>query len=394
MTSGKTRTLPLDIPPKIEGDGQEIQFIRSDNWDLPVFNLGEGRYLWRPYQACLPYHLFNGPMVGRRSHGISLEKDMIISAHGARGGCKTTTLSFLCAKKLRMGQPVWGNWPLSFYVVEKDCWDKCDLNLKGSTNAFCRRCRKGHKTYYENKPIDFDLLYSFNSEITHGTVGITEMQYYAEARTSGGKQNRLLSYQLMQIRKSALGFLYDVQNERWVDNRFRWSDDTEIHCSDVSKMTYIGQDLEEGEIAHWNIRDISGFSTGKRYEESKIEYGPFQFDAWTFWGTFPTHWKVDVFEAVNSYKRYASKNDEKADKRSAVGEAMRLSLEYYIDKGEEEVVFTALRLKAEELGGMKVAPISAGLFLASFGLEKRVSSGKTLYDLRPMIRVLKEDADD
>ncbi len=374
-----------------ELDGQEIEFIHTQNWDLPIFNLGDGKYTWRPGQACLPYHLFLGPAIGRRAHGISLEKDLIISAHGPRGACKTITLSFLSAKKLRMGQPVWGNWPVSFNVVERDCWDACSLNANGTTNAYCHRCRKGHKTYYENMPLDFDKLYSFNSEISKGTVAITEMQYYAEARTSGGKQNRFLSYQLMQIRKSALSFHYDVQNERWVDNRFRWSDDIELHCSDVSKMNYLGPDIEEGEIAHWRIRDISGILTGRQYDDSGIEYGPYQFTAWPFFHIFPTKWKVDVFEAVNSYKKHAEKNDERLDRDARFGEVMRQALDYFLEQGEKEVASGDIRRKATELAeDMPITALKVGQFLGTFGLQKRISKGTTLYDLTPIYNALNQ----
>jgi len=383
-----------DLPEEFEG--QEVEFIHSQNWELPVFNLGDGIYTWRPGQACLPYHLFLGPAISRRSHGITLEKDLIISAHGPRGACKTATLSFLSAKKLRMGQTVWANWPVSFYVVEQDCWDSCSLNANGSTNAYCRRCKKGHKTYYENSPLDFDKLYSFNSEISKGTVAITEMQYYAEARTSGGKQNRFLSYQLMQIRKSALSFLYDVQNERWVDNRFRWSDDLELHCADVSKMNYLGPDIEEGAVAHWRIRDVSGVLTGKLYDESKMEYGPYQFTAWPFWSIYPTKWKVDVFEAVNSYKKHTEMNNEKLDKDARFGEIMRQTLDYFLDQGVHDINFNEIRRKAMELGGDGVpfSPVKVGQFLGVFGLQKRKSKGSTIYDLTPIYDTLREDKKD
>src|SRR4030042_3942033 len=133
-----------------------------------------------------------------RTHGLNLSKDLLIGAHGPRGATKTLTISFLLAKKLRAGMPAWTNWPISFYVVEPTCYDVCDRH------DLCATCKKGHKTYYESMPLNFDKLYTFNSEISDGVVGITELQYYAEARTSGRGQNRMLSYQLMQIRKSAL----------------------------------------------------------------------------------------------------------------------------------------------------------------------------------------------
>ena len=129
---------------------EEIEIIQSDNWELPVCNLGTGKYAWRPKTAFLPYHLFIGPQLTRRSHGINLEKDLLMGVHGPRGATKTLTLSFLLAKKMRMGQPVWSNWPISFYVIEPSCWDVCDKQ------NLCATCNVGHKTYYESMPLNGD----------------------------------------------------------------------------------------------------------------------------------------------------------------------------------------------------------------------------------------------
>jgi len=358
-----------------ETEEQEIEIIRSDNWELPVCNLGDGRYTWRPKTAVLPYYLFEGPSMTRRTHGINLNKDLSIGIHGPRGSTKTLTLSFLTAKKMRMGQPAWNNWPVSFYVVEPNCWDKCKDHR-------CNLCYKGALTYYENMPLDMDKVYTFNSELGDGTVGFTEFQYFVEARTSGRQQNRFLSYQIMQIRKSALSFFYDVQNERWVDGRFGWSDDLKIDCSDISKMNYdfdqIGRELEEGEYSHWKIRDISGIATGIQFKDSGIEYGPFQFDGYNFWWIYPTRWKVDVFDAVYSLKQ----DSEKADKAASVGQAIAGTLNYYLEQNILEVEGAKIWSKASELAGFAVSPVTGGQVLSSFEIPKRQNyKGKYLYDL-------------
>jgi len=353
----------------------DIETIQSQNWELPVCNLGKGKYEWRPGMAHLPYFYFDGPVIGRFAHGVDLNKDYIVSAHGPRGACKTDTISFLAAKKMRMGQPVWGNWPISFFVVEKDCYDSCEL-----PNWRCVKCRKGHQTYYENSPLNFDKLYTFNTEIANGSVAITEMQYYAEARTSGRTQNRLLGYHLMQIRKSAMSFFYDVQNENWVDNRFRWSDDLEIHCNDVSKLPYEGEDIDEGAICHWKIRDMSGVATGQRYIDSKIEYGPFQFDAFRFWWIYPTKWKVDVYDAVYSLKQ----GSDKADKQAKMGKGIELALNYFIEMGESMPVGNDIWRKASELGGIVIPPVVGGKILSQYGLQKVLIKQQWHYDLKPL----------
>ena len=356
---------------------QEIEVIKSDNWELPVCNLGTGKYEWRPKTAFLPYDLLEGPEMSRRTRGINLDKDLLIGLHGPRGSTKTLTNSYLIARKMRMGQPAWTNWPVSFWVIESDCWDGCEIRL-----PYCSVCQKGRKNYYESFPLSFDKLYTFNSEISDGVCGITELQYYAESRTSGRGQNRMLSYQLMQIRKSAMSFFYDVQNPRWADNRFSWSDDVKIFCSDLSKMNYdissVGHEIEEGEYSHWMLRDISGVLTGAQYENTLLEYGPYQFDGYHFFDIFPTRWKIDVYDAVYSMKQSSAK----ADKAAGIGNAMTLAVNSFLEENKTKVFAADIWARASSLGQITVTPIDGGKVLAAYDVpKKQASSGKYYYDL-------------
>ncbi len=364
----------------IQTEAQEIpEIIKSDYWELPICNLGEGKYAWRPRSAYLCYKLFDGPPVTGRMHGINLNRDLLIGAHGPRGATKTLTIAYLLAKKLRMGQPVWNNFPISFYVVEPTCWDVCETHRCGS-------CRVGDLSYYESRPLDFDKLYTFNSELSNGAVGLTELQYYAESRTSLRLQNRFLSYQIMQIRKSALSFFYDVQDEAWADKRFSWSDDIKIYCSDVSKMNYmansVDHELDEGEIGQWRIRDISGICTGVQYTKSRIEYGPYQFMGSKFWWIYPTKWKIDVYDAVNSMKQ----DQHKADATARLGQAVTKAINFFLDSEKAEVYSKDFWVKASELGGFSVPPTEGGKVMVAYGIE-RVQHGqnKWYYDLSSVL---------
>lgn len=350
----------------------EIEIIKSDNWELPVINLGKDKYLWRPKMAVLPYYLFEGPAMKQRTHGINLHKDLSIGVHGPRGATKTLTLSYLGAKKMRMGQPFWNNWPISFYVVEPNCWDECKSRC-------CHFCYKGALTYYESMPLNMDKVYTFNSELADGNVAFTEFQYYVEARTSGREQNRFLSYQIMQIRKSALSFYYDVQNEEWVDKRFGWSDDCKIFCQDVSKMNYKAErDIEEGEFTHWRIRDISGVLTGVQYKNTLQEHGPWQFDGFNFWWIYPTKWKIDVYDAVYSLRR----QNEKQDRVELIGKAIGMAVNSFLEENKTKVLSADMWARASTLANFNVDPISGGRVLSSLDIPKSQDwKGKYYYDL-------------
>jgi hypothetical protein len=348
-----------------------------------VCNLGTGKYAWRPKTAFLPHYLFEGPEMTRRTHGINLDKDLLIGIHGPRGATKTLTNSFLIAKKMRSGQPAWCNWPISFYVIEASCYDKCDLFKR---QIDCPYCKHGDLSYYENRPLDFDKLYTFNSELSDGAVGLTEAQYYAEARTSGRGQNRMLSYQLMQIRKSALSFFYDVQDPETVDKRFAWADDIKIFCSDLSKMNYdmstVGHEIEEGEYSHWKIRDMSGVCTGNQYKNTMIEYGPYQFDGFHFWWLYPTKWKIEVSEAINGIKQ----DSTKADKASKIGNAVSRAINAYLDEGATKIMVRELAQRATILGNITVSSVQLGTVLSVYKVpiiqeRKGVNRGKYYYDI-------------
>ena len=360
----------------------DIEIIRSDNWELPALNLGTGKYLWRPKTAYLPYNLFDGPEMSRRTHGINLNKDLLIGIHGPRGATKTLSNSFLIAKKMRAGQPAWCNWPVSFYCIEASCYDKCDVKRE----YYCPFCKHGDLTYYENYPLDFDKLYTFNSELSEGAVGLTEAQYYAESRTSGRGQNRMLSYQLMQIRKSALSFFYDVQDPETVDKRFSWADDIKIFCADLSKMNYneaeVGHEIEEGEFSHWKIRDISGVCTGVQYKASGIEYGPYQFDGFHFWHIFPTRWKIEVSEAINGMKQESAESD----KAKKLGNAVSKAINAYLDEGVTKIMVRELAQRATILGNVTVSSVALGAVLSAYKVPvkqegKGVNRGKYYYDI-------------
>jgi hypothetical protein len=146
----------------------------------------------------------------------------------------------------------------------------------------------------------------------------------------------------------------------------------------------VGHELEEGEISHWMVRDISGVLTGVEYEESGMEYGPYQFDGFHFWHIYPTRWKIDVYDAVYSMKQ----NGDKADRDAKVGKAVELALNYFLDEKRYKVQGSEIWAKATELGGIEVTPVAGGKVLSAYGIEKKQNSkGKWIYDLSVLLEV-------
>jgi hypothetical protein len=338
-----------------EDELTEQKIIKTLNWELPEESL-EG---WVPYSAIIDYRLFLGPDIAYAGgKGLSLHKDLMGGIHGARGAGKTELLSFLLAKKLRAGKPVWTNYPIVFYVREAN----------------------GELTPYESHPLDFDKFYAFSREVRNGAVGITELQYYVESRTSGRQQNRIMGYQIMQIRKTALSFLYDVQDRGWVDKRFGWSNDFDVESADIAKMGYDRSSvhsfppkalergaLREGAYVRFFVEDTSGVLTGTPFRKNRREYGPYQFAGWQFWNIYPTHFIVDVYEAVHSYKKKA----EKAEEMDALANALETAINQALADGIYEVPASDLWESTRSILGAEFANNQAGKILSSWDIPVR-----------------------
>ncbi len=365
--------------PETEGE-LSGKTVKSKYWEFPVESLPD----WRPYTAYIDYRYFEGPEILRREHGFQLNQDLVVAIHGPRGATKTMTMSYLLAKKMRMGQPAWANYPISFYVIESDCIDHCQKCI--ASPWLCGKdCPDAVLTYYENMPLDLDKFYRFSKQLRNGNVAITEFQYYVESRTSGKKQNRLASYQLMQIRKTALSMFYDVQNPDWVDKRFAWSDDTVLEVQDIAKMRYdfasVGHYLEQGERSQWNIEDRSGILSGK----TNSRYDGGQFNGWPFRNIYPTHFIVDAYEAMNSLHEEELVESGKQEKLAKNVAALNQGLSSFIDEGKTEFMASELAKRVEEIAGIRISAPIVGRLLHDNGLEPSLKSRKLMYNIESLV---------
>ncbi len=178
-----------------------------------------------------------GPRAGPRT--LSLVKARVLGATGRRGEGKTKTLSLWIAKKLAVGDPVWSNVAVKYYL--NDGFD----NLK-----LC-----------ETKPLDMVALGQLEAELTSGVVAISELQYFADSRNSNSTKNKLINSAIFQVRKRALSFYFDCKYLTWVDVRIRFELDTEFHCQDFAHTTEgIDKEIPEGITTLHEIKDLEGWS--------------------------------------------------------------------------------------------------------------------------------------
>jgi hypothetical protein len=361
---------------KIEKGETPEPLVTAMYWECEAWRVDK----WRPFTALLDYNLFEGPNVSH-AHGIDLHRNLVAYAHGPRGGTKTLTMSYWLAKEMRIEKPTWTNYPISFYVQEKD-------NLTGNESDQYKHVSPCHwlntdgsLSYYESMPLDLDKFYTFDRLIRNGAVGIDELQYFVEARTSGKYQNRVASYQIMQIRKTANSFFYTVQNPTWVDKRFGWSTDYECKCTDVANQAYdrrsLGRELQEGEISRWLIHDLSGVITGEQYKDTGKDLGPYQFEGYDFWDIYPTHFIIDPEAAMSSADNInpaARKKKEQSDRAAGFVAALEQVISEDMELGRDKIATKEFweRIEAQ---GIDIPHNIAGEILRSMGIVHTNSKG-------------------
>jgi hypothetical protein len=286
-----------------------------------------------------------------------------------------------------MGKPVWTNYPISFYVAERGYLTGNESDIFMQLGPCHWQNIEGSLSYYESMPLDLDKFYTFHQELRRGAVGITELTYFVDSRSSLSGQNKIAGYQIMQIRKTANSFLYDLQNPDWADRRFGWSADFEIECSDVAKMRYdyesVGRELDEGELTRWWMKDISGLMTGIQFKKNEKLLGPYQFRAYLFWLIYPTHFIIDAYEAAHSYK----KDKEKKSNQDLIATAINETLNEYIEQGIFKIAGDELMKAIHSRTDLEVSNVTLGRILASVGVTSKQNwTGKRDYFLDPLIK--------
>ncbi len=178
-----------------------------------------------------------GPHKGPKT--LSLDGAYVLGCTGRRGDMKSLTVATWIAKKLAIGDPVWSNMAVKFYLND------------GNDNL----------TLCETKPLNMDALYRLEKKLNGGAVAISELQYFADARQSNSLKNRLINAAIFQVRKRALSFYFDCKYLTWIDLRIRAELDTEFHCRDFAHTEDgIEHRAPLGILALHEIRDLAGWS--------------------------------------------------------------------------------------------------------------------------------------
>ena len=93
--------------------------------------------------------------------------------------------------------------------------------------------------------------------------------------------------------------------------------------------------------------------------------GTHQFEGWPFWNTYPTHFIVDIFEALAGAKRDQAKKDSQAQLGAAITDILNKMLDNEVKEVDAQEMW---RMLAER--GVTVDHGNVGRALSSMGIRK------------------------
>jgi hypothetical protein len=254
------------------------------------------------------------------------------------------------------------------------CWSNIPIK-------FIWHDRRGKETLYESLPLD-PVSLATSKDYNHGIVAIDELPLYLNSKNAMTTKTKVLGLILQQMGKRKLSFLCTAQNPRSIDGITSWQMDIEFFCQDVSKA-HPERHLPRGQNIECVIHDKSGQWTGKIYEDTGIEYGPWILhQANKIWTAYKSYEEVDILESLRPWDidLTATKITDKANPEDIQKMLDKVIVDYR-DAG-------IMRVSTEEFwknipGGEKVGMHTKyGSFLKSIGLTKHQGTdGTRVFDL-------------
>jgi len=210
---------------------------------------------------------------------LDLKQANIVNYSGSKGSGKSTSLAYVGIKALAGGLKVYTNFPLQCYLIR-------DVTGNGKGRDLLKAELLNLKDFLTRK-----------TPIKGGVVELDEYQDIASSYTFNSTKNRLLAATWAQIRKDDLSFYYGSKFYKWVDTRTRDELDLEFCCQDAHRTPWGRKKYKKGEMVFWQMRDWSGNLTGYQFEQYPIER-PMKFFAKPIWGSFPTKFRIDIFDSM------------------------------------------------------------------------------------------------
>jgi len=177
-------------------------------------------------------------------------KSVIAGAVGPRGSGKTILLTYLSILDMKRGKVVYSNYPIKADVMT----------------------RRGIVTV-ESLPLNYEALLGIDESLRECVLTIDELNLWFSSYRWMTIGNKVMNIFVQQIRKRSTSLYYSTQRFKSVDGFIRDQTDLIVKCSDVAKTPYgIEENHTEGEIINLMALDISGYFTGRQYEDSGEAY--------------------------------------------------------------------------------------------------------------------------
>jgi uncharacterized protein Veg len=150
----------------------------------------------------------------------------------------------------------------------------------------------------------------------------------------------------------------------------------------------LGHRLEEGEISHWVLRDLSGILTGRPWSETERSIGPYQFEGKRLWNTYPTHFIIDVFQAMAGPDR----DKVKREKETELVNTVELVANEYLEGGGTSIPADEFLNAINGRLSKPTTNIALGKVIGSMGIKKQKRGGHNqfVYDFSDILEATTE----
>jgi energy-coupling factor transporter ATP-binding protein EcfA2 len=200
------------------------------------------------------------------------QNSLVVAITGPRGSGKTLLMTYLAIIDMKRGRSVLANY-----------------NIGG-------RVRTG---LVQSQPLNFENLLAMSESLQQCVACIDEINLWFDSTRWMTQGNKLLGILLQQMRKRSMSLYYTSQNFRWNENRLRWQTDLLVFCQDMCRTPEgMEQKLSPGEYIRISIMDLSGYLTGKPYDQSG-EVTSAILESKPIWQYYDTYNVVDPWQAMS-----------------------------------------------------------------------------------------------
>jgi len=206
-------------------------------------------------------------------------KSVVSGIVGPRGSGKTLLLTYLSILDMKRGKTVYSNYPIEANVTTR----------KGIVKV-------------QSQPLNYESLLAIDQSLLECVLVIDEFNLWFHSHRWMTYGNKIMSIFIQQIRKRHASLYYSSQSFKSCDGFVRDQTDMLVKCADMAKTpSGLEQGLTEGEFINLMVLDVSGYFTGRRYEDfGDVFFG--MLHGKPLWNCYSTEYFIDPWQALSRVK--------------------------------------------------------------------------------------------